>query len=61
MTPEQRLSFLIGAVERFLEAPGCNNNSKKTALAKWAWALDEAKSHECTGDHSTETPGPPAD
>lgn len=43
MSEEERLNRLVAAVERFLEAPGCNNNSRKTALAKLAWAVEEAK------------------
>lgn len=43
MDTEAKLAFLQACVERYLEAPGCNNSSRVTALAKLRWALDESK------------------
>lgn len=39
----QRLRFLQGAVDAYLQNPGCNNGSRVTAIARLQWALDESK------------------
>lgn len=43
--PNPKLEELQRAVERYLDAPGCNNNSRVTALAKLRWALEESMKH----------------
>jgi len=43
LTESEKLAALQAAVLRYLENPGCNNNSKITALAKLRWALEESK------------------
>lgn len=40
---EGKLDVLRAAVERYLERPGCNINSKRTAMQRLRWALEESK------------------
>ena len=37
-----RLRALAGAVRRYLDSPGCNANSRRTAFEKLRWAVDKA-------------------
>jgi len=51
MTPEaeqlqklqEKVRFLITAIENYCDNPGCNIPARNTALGKLRWAADEAK------------------
>jgi hypothetical protein len=49
MDTEQKLQFLQACVERYLEAPGCNNQSRITAIEKLRWALEETRKESGNG------------
>lgn len=40
---EEKVRFLINAIENYCDKPGCNIPARNTALAKLRWAADEAK------------------
>lgn len=40
---EEKVRFLITAIENYCDKPGCNIPARNTALAKLRWAADEAK------------------
>lgn len=40
---EERLRVLQFEVGRYLDKPGCNDNSKRTAMARLGWALEQSK------------------
>lgn len=50
MTADEKLRLLAGAVARYLENPGCNIPARQAALARLAWALQQAAPHEIQVD-----------
>jgi hypothetical protein len=40
---EEKVRFLITAIENYCDKPGCNIPARNSALAKLRWAADEAK------------------
>lgn len=43
MTDAERVRLLVAAVERYLEAPGCNIPARQTAIARLRWALEQVR------------------
>lgn len=40
---EERVRFLVRAIEQYCDNPGCNIPARQTALAKLRWAAEEGK------------------
>lgn len=40
---EEKVRFLINAIENYCDKPGCNIPARNTALTKLRWAAEEAK------------------
>lgn len=40
---EERLAALISAVQQYCDNPGCNVQTKRTAVEKLRWSLEQAK------------------
>lgn len=40
---EEKVRFLVTAIENYCDKPGCNIPARNSALAKLRWAADEAK------------------